>query len=84
MDSIRSATVQAPPNIAVIKYWGKVDEELVLALNDSVSVTLSVDELCATTTVAVSSKFTEDRMWLNDEEIPIVTNKRLVNLLRHG
>ncbi|RWS16855.1 diphosphomevalonate decarboxylase-like isoform X1, partial [Dinothrombium tinctorium] len=81
--SIRSATVQAPVNIAVIKYWGKIDEEQVLALNDSISCTLSVDELCATTTVAISNTFKEDRMWLNGEEKTIESNKRLVNLLRH-
>jgi hypothetical protein len=59
------ATGRAPTNIAVIKYWGKRDEALILPVNDSVSVTLDPDHLSATTTVAVSPSFASDRMWLN-------------------
>ncbi|KAM7526784.1 hypothetical protein LguiA_016686 [Lonicera macranthoides] len=58
-------TAQTPTNIAVIKYWGKRDEYLILAINDSISVTLDPDHLCITTTVAVSPSFHQDRMWLN-------------------
>lgn len=62
---ILSATARAPTNIAVIKYWGKRDETLILPINDSISVTLDLDHLSATTTVAVSPSFESDRMWLN-------------------
>lgn len=58
-------TAQTPTNIAVIKYWGKRDETLILPVNDSISVTLDPDHLCTTTTVAVSPSFDQDRMWLN-------------------
>lgn len=58
-------TAQTPTNIAVIKYWGKRDEKLILPINDSISVTLDPDHLCTTTTVAVSPGFDQDRMWLN-------------------
>lgn len=58
-------TAQTPTNIAVIKYWGKRDENLILAINDSISVTLDPDHLCTTTSVAVSPSFDQDRMWLN-------------------
>lgn len=58
-------TAQTPTNIAVIKYWGKRDENLILPINDSISVTLDPSHLCTTTTVAVSPAFTQDRMWLN-------------------
>lgn len=58
-------TAQTPTNIAVIKYWGKRDEKLILPINDSISVTLDPDHLCTTTTVAVSPSFDQDRMWLN-------------------
>lgn len=58
-------TAQTPTNIAVIKYWGKRDESLILPVNDSISVTLDPQHLCTTTTVAVSPLFQSDRMWLN-------------------
>ncbi|XP_050384828.1 diphosphomevalonate decarboxylase 2 [Argentina anserina] len=64
-------TAQTPTNIAVIKYWGKRDESLILPVNDSISVTLDPDHLCTTTTVSVSPSFTHDRMWLNGEEISL-------------
>jgi diphosphomevalonate decarboxylase len=59
------ATGRTPTNIAVIKYWGKRDEALILPINDSISVTLDPDHLSATTTIAVSPSFPSDRMWLN-------------------
>lgn len=62
---ILMTTAQTPTNIAVIKYWGKRDEALILAVNDSISVTLDPQHLCTTTTVAVSPMFQSDRMWLN-------------------
>lgn len=65
------ATARAPTNIAVIKYWGKRDETLILPINSSISVTLDPDHLSATTTVAVSPSFESDRMWLNGKEISL-------------
>lgn len=65
-------TAQTPTNIAVIKYWGKRDENLILAVNDSISVTLDPDHLCTTTTVSVSPCFDQDRMWLNGKEISLL------------
>lgn len=64
-------TAQTPTNIAVIKYWGKRDETLILPVNDSISVTLDPDHVCTTTTVAVSPSFDQDRMWLNGKEISL-------------
>nr|GMD57309.1 diphosphomevalonate decarboxylase MVD2, peroxisomal-like [Ipomoea batatas] len=74
-------TAQTPTNIAVIKYWGKRDETLILPINDSISVTLDPAHLCTTTTVAVSPAFQQDRMWLNGKEIPL-SGGRYQNCLR--
>nr|XP_020029132.1 diphosphomevalonate decarboxylase isoform X2 [Castor canadensis] len=63
-----AVTCTAPVNIAVIKYWGKRDEELVLPINSSLSVTLHQDQLKTTTTAAISKDFSEDRIWLNGRE----------------
>ncbi|KAL9270372.1 Diphosphomevalonate decarboxylase MVD2, peroxisomal-like protein [Drosera capensis] len=78
---IRMVTAQTPTNIAVIKYWGKRDETLILPINDSISVTLDPEHLCTTTTVAVSPGFERDRMWLNGKEISLAGG-RYQNCLR--
>lgn len=63
--SLVAVTCTAPINIAVIKYWGKRDEELILPINSSLSVTLHQDQLKTTTTAVISKDFTEDQIWLN-------------------
>ncbi|XP_015876387.2 diphosphomevalonate decarboxylase 2 [Ziziphus jujuba] len=78
---ILTVTAQTPTNIAVIKYWGKRDETLILPVNDSISVTLDPTHLCTTTTVAVSPSFDSDRMWLNGKEISL-SGGRYQNCLR--
>jgi mevalonate pyrophosphate decarboxylase len=71
------ATVSAPTNIAVIKYWGKANVALNTPINDSLSVTLDQRDLRAVTTVAASPTFTIDRLWLNGvEDISVATDKR--------
>ncbi|XP_056268764.1 diphosphomevalonate decarboxylase [Pseudoliparis swirei] len=81
MDKSKTVTCTAPVNIAVIKYWGKRNEELILPINSSLSVTLHQDQLKTTTTVATSSSFLEDRIWLNGKEEDI-THPRLQSCLR--
>ncbi|XP_017492751.1 PREDICTED: diphosphomevalonate decarboxylase, partial [Rhagoletis zephyria] len=75
-------TCIAPVNIALIKYWGKRDEELILPINDSLSVTLSTDEMCAKTTIAASASFKCHIMWLNGEEVPFEENPRTMRCLK--
>ena len=50
----------APANVALCKYWGKRDEDLLLPLSGSVSISLG--ELGTRTTVRVAES---DRYWLN-------------------
>ena len=40
MGTLRSATAEASPNIALIKYWGNADNELRIPSNGSISLTL--------------------------------------------
>ncbi|KAJ2785501.1 diphosphomevalonate decarboxylase [Coemansia interrupta] len=79
MGKVYEATVTAPVNIAVIKYWGKRDSALILPTNSSLSVTLSQDHLSTRTTIRASPDFTIDRLWLNGVEEDINASKRLVN-----
>ncbi|XP_026321296.1 diphosphomevalonate decarboxylase [Hyposmocoma kahamanoa] len=74
-------TVVAPVNIAVIKYWGKRNEELILPLNDSVSATLDINVMCAKTSVCARPDFDEDTIWLNGKRESF-SNQRLLNCLR--
>src|SRR3989338_394439 len=61
------STATANANIALVKYWGKRDEKLILPTNSSISMTC--DGLTTTTTVEFSDKFREDSVTINDEEL---------------
>ncbi|GJQ71125.1 hypothetical protein Trydic_g1029 [Trypoxylus dichotomus] len=65
---MKIVTCIAPVNIAVIKYWGKRDNELILPINDSISSTLDTNQMCAKTTIMASPNFTENKIWLNGKE----------------
>lgn len=41
----------SPINIALVKYWGKVDEELIIPANSSISLTIDQNDLCSRTMV---------------------------------
>jgi diphosphomevalonate decarboxylase len=60
------ATAKAHSNIALIKYWGKRDEELVLPHNSSISFT--IDKFHTITTVEFSKKYKKDILIINDKE----------------
>ncbi|XP_050526715.1 diphosphomevalonate decarboxylase [Daktulosphaira vitifoliae] len=70
-------TCIAPVNIAVIKYWGKKNEELVLPLNDSLSLTLDCEQMHAKTSVIAGPFFENDMVWLNGEIMSVDGNTRL-------
>ncbi len=57
----------SPINIALIKYWGKRDQDLILPYNSSISMT--VDNLCTHTTVDFDDKYIDDIFILNDKEV---------------
>lgn len=67
MDFISSAT--SAPNIALIKYWGKRDDLLKLALNESISITLNQKQLCTKTTVVLSDKLKKDVFVVNGKKV---------------
>src|SRR5699024_10033955 len=58
---------KAHTNIALIKYWGKRNESLILPTNNSLSVTL--DGLYTKTDVDFDPALTEDTFYLNEEPI---------------
>lgn len=63
--SLTAATAQAFPNIALVKYWGKRDEQLMLPVAGSLSLTL--DAFATTTTVTPNDHAALDSFELNGE-----------------
>lgn len=60
------AAVRAHTNIALIKYWGKRDEEFFLPMNSSLSLTL--EKLYTDTFVQFDEELTEDLFILNGKK----------------
>lgn len=71
--------VSAPVNIALVKYWGKRDESLILPFNDSISLSLNEEHLGTVTTVRFSTAYDNDSISLNGKDISIT--ERLQNVL---
>jgi len=73
------ATASANANIALIKYWGKRNEELILPQNSSVSVTL--EGLKTVTTVDFDKKYKKDNFTLNGKKISGEPFERIAGFL---
>ncbi|MGI6879857.1 diphosphomevalonate/mevalonate 3,5-bisphosphate decarboxylase family protein [Microbacterium sp. gxy059] len=73
------ATARAHPNIALVKYWGKRDEQLMLPAAGSLSLTLDV--LPTTTTVELDPQATRDALELNGSAATPVQLARVERLL---
>ncbi len=63
----RVYTAVGAPNIALIKYWGKRDNKLILPYNSSISMTLS-NPLYTKTSVVFSRKLRKDAIFINGVE----------------
>jgi len=74
-----SATAQANPNIAFIKYWGNRDERLRLPVNGSISMNL--DGLYTRTTVSFQPSLALDELVINAEEMTGPGLKRVAAIL---
>lgn len=65
------ATARAHTNIALVKYWGKRDSQLILPQTDSLSLTL--DPFYTDTTVEFDPELTQDQLFIDGKVVP--TNK---------
>src|SRR5690625_1216173 len=73
------ATAKAHTNIALIKYWGKRHESLILPTNNSLSITL--DGFHTETTVAFDDQLTKDQFFLNDTKVSGTPYERVTSFL---
>lgn len=73
------ATAKAHTNIALIKYWGKRNEALILPTNNSLSLTL--DGFYTTTTVDFQEDLTSDTFMFNDKKETAGAFKRVTRFL---
>lgn len=76
-----TAIARAHPNIALVKYWGKRDEELILPETGSLSMTL--DAFPTTTSVTLTPDAGEDVFLLGGEAVAGKPLERVVAFLDH-
>jgi diphosphomevalonate decarboxylase len=69
------ATAIAHPNLALVKYWGKVDETLNLPANSSISITLG--GATTITSVQFTAELARDRVVVNDQPADSGTSQRV-------
>lgn len=70
---------RAYTNIALIKYWGKKDEELILPMNNSLSLTL--DAFYTETEVIFSDTLAKDEFYLDGEQQDEKATKKISTFL---
>ncbi|MCY9806842.1 diphosphomevalonate decarboxylase [Lentilactobacillus senioris] len=74
-----SFTARAHTNIALVKYWGKQNEDLIIPQNDSLSLTL--DQFYTETTVTFDSQLSADVVVIDDEVAQETDYQRVVAFL---
>jgi diphosphomevalonate decarboxylase len=74
---LRKATARAHPNIALVKYWGKRDEALILPHQSSLSVTLAPLQVITT----VELGHAEDTVELNGSKAKGSERQRVVDVV---
>lgn len=75
-----TASAKAHTNIALIKYWGKKDEQLIIPQNSSLSITL--DEFYTQTTVTFDDTLLEDEFSINNKKIVDTKITNFLNLVK--
>lgn len=73
-------TARAHTNIALVKYWGKEDEELIIPQNNSLSLTL--DHFYTDTTVQFDPDLTADQFTLNGQAQETTKITKFLDIIR--
>lgn len=75
-----SIVCKSPINIALVKYWGKIDSENIIPANDSFSITISKNSLCSRTEIKLVPDSSEITLILNNK--PAIVTSRILNVVR--
>ncbi|MFT9097668.1 diphosphomevalonate decarboxylase [Liquorilactobacillus sp.] len=73
-------TARAHTNIALIKYWGKKNEELILPMNSSLSLTL--DRFYTETSVTFDERLKEDLFLLDNSKKNSIKVSKFLDIVR--
>ena len=76
---MKTATARARSNIALVKYWGKLEKSSNLPAVGSISITLN--SFYTTTTVRFDDKLTRDEFILNGDRAPKIMYRRTSSFL---
>jgi diphosphomevalonate decarboxylase len=73
-------TARAHTNIALVKYWGKENEDLIIPKNSSISLTL--DEFYTDTSVIFNSNLKHDSFIINGKKVDSSRLNAFMNVIR--
>lgn len=76
---LNEASVRAHTNIALIKYWGKKDDDLIIPMNSSLSLTL--DAFYTETSVEFDQTLVADIFFLDGEKQDALADEKLQTVL---
>ena len=73
---------RGPINIALIKYWGKEDEELIIPLNNSISLTLDTNTFFTETKVTIEPSDNKNNDSSQQNNITLIINGKPSNVTK--
>ncbi|MFC6182045.1 diphosphomevalonate decarboxylase [Lactiplantibacillus daowaiensis] len=76
---VKTVIAKAHTNIALVKYWGKKDAQLMLPQNGSISLTL--DHFYTETQVTFDNQLTTDQIYFDDQLLPAAKAARITKFL---
>ena len=66
----------SPINIALIKYWGKLDDDYIIPCNSSLSITIDQNDLCSKTFITLFETSDEESKIAQDSVELILNGKK--------
>ena len=71
-DTIKIEAI-SPINIALVKYWGKIDEHFIIPANNSLSITIDSKDMCSNTKIFLIPSNNQNTNYF-DSKIKLILN----------